>query len=426
MKLKYFLPILFVAGCGPKPAPVTEGGNPSAPPVSATSKFDVNKIKGEVRQTYLGGIQQGGVMPNNTNIGVYYVDFEIRNLSDVPLKAVKYKLHIEIPGTDFKSTAESTTDQARTVAMAMEGVLMPGQMTSSISHPITGVAREHLGRPMTARLEIVDALPMPINENYQDSDQFAWLLQQGDQAKIAAAIDADKEILGIRNKMTLLPIHLAILLQPKVEIVKLLESKGADIHEYTEGGENALHFAAFSTPEMIAYVSSQGVPSHRDPSEYSNPLHYAVLADNPKAIVPLVKAGVPMNEMQAKGFTPLMTAVRYARIEVFREFIKAGSKLDDKYDDGQGVLIMSIYSGSLAMVEEVVKARKGSIKEVSATGGTPLHYAVRYGFLEIVKWLISKGADPNAKDKNMETPIDLANQTPYPWLQEELLKAMGQ
>ncbi|MCX3064669.1 ankyrin repeat domain-containing protein [Wolbachia endosymbiont of Drosophila pseudotakahashii] len=47
-------------------------------------------------------------------------------------------------------------------------------------------------------------------------------------------------------------------------------------------------------------------------------------------------------------------------------------------------------------------------KAASAEGGyyeTPLHYAVFHGNLEITEYLIEKGADVNARNRNSDTPL---------------------
>ena len=41
---------------------------------------------------------------------------------------------------------------------------------------------------------------------------------------------------------------------------------------------------------------------------------------------------------------------------------------------------------------------------------TPLHYACEYGHLKIVKYLISKGANIEAKDRYSQTPLYFASQ----------------
>jgi ankyrin repeat protein len=49
-----------------------------------------------------------------------------------------------------------------------------------------------------------------------------------------------------------------------------------------------------------------------------------------------------------------------------------------------------------------------NVNERGAMDYTPLHYAAKHGHVDVAEWLIEKGADVNAKDKNGETPLHLA------------------
>ena len=49
-----------------------------------------------------------------------------------------------------------------------------------------------------------------------------------------------------------------------------------------------------------------------------------------------------------------------------------------------------------------------NLNEKDKKGQTPLHYGVKSGNLDIVKLLVSSGADKNAKDKTGKSPLDLA------------------
>ena len=43
-----------------------------------------------------------------------------------------------------------------------------------------------------------------------------------------------------------------------------------------------------------------------------------------------------------------------------------------------------------------------------SSNNTPLHYAAGYGWLEIVKYLVEAGADPNAVNSWNNTPVSIA------------------
>ncbi|QMV45638.1 hypothetical protein HC358_00465 [Wolbachia pipientis] len=65
-----------------------------------------------------------------------------------------------------------------------------------------------------------------------------------------------------------------------------------------------------------------------------------------------------------------------------------------------------------AILTHVEKCHSGKLREVvnieNNQGQTPLHIAAENGWLNIVKYLISKGANTNAKDKYGRTPLHIA------------------
>ena len=61
-----------------------------------------------------------------------------------------------------------------------------------------------------------------------------------------------------------------------------------------------------------------------------------------------------------------------------------------------------LHKGSLD-VNEVKNPEANNYKEE-----TPLHIASYYGQTEVVKYLVSKGANKNAKDHNGQTPYDIS------------------
>jgi len=49
-----------------------------------------------------------------------------------------------------------------------------------------------------------------------------------------------------------------------------------------------------------------------------------------------------------------------------------------------------------------------NVNAMTLSGWTPLHYAARRGYTNVVKLLLAKSADVSAKDKNGRTALDYA------------------
>jgi ankyrin repeat protein len=101
--------------------------------------------------------------------------------------------------------------------------------------------------------------------------------------------------------------------------------------------------------------------------------------------------------------TPLDLAIRGNRVEVVRELLGAGAKLN------LGGVPYAIAQGeemSRALLEGGLGANT-TLPHMGdwLDGGTPLHWAVYYEQPGTTKLLLDKGADPNARDEMGHTPL---------------------
>ncbi|XP_043246498.1 myotrophin-like [Amphibalanus amphitrite] len=62
-------------------------------------------------------------------------------------------------------------------------------------------------------------------------------------------------------------------------------------------------------------------------------------------------------------------------------------------------LVWSIKNGDIEQVKEAVESKKVDLN-APIDGRSPIHYAADYGQLEVLKYLLSKGADLNVLDKH--------------------------
>uniref|UniRef100_A0A131XKV7 Putative myotrophin n=1 Tax=Hyalomma excavatum TaxID=257692 RepID=A0A131XKV7_9ACAR len=66
--------------------------------------------------------------------------------------------------------------------------------------------------------------------------------------------------------------------------------------------------------------------------------------------------------------------------------------------------LWSLKNGDLDQVKDCVE-QKGLDVNASIDGRPPLHYAADYGQADVLRYLIDKGADVNAKDKYGISPL---------------------
>lgn len=68
-------------------------------------------------------------------------------------------------------------------------------------------------------------------------------------------------------------------------------------------------------------------------------------------------------------------------------------------------LITAVRSGDTKSVEAQVAANPELVKAQDRAGATPLHHAAGFGNLATMKFLLDKGADPNARNKRKSPPL---------------------
>ncbi|MEX0275372.1 MAG: ankyrin repeat domain-containing protein [Flavobacteriaceae bacterium] len=103
-----------------------------------------------------------------------------------------------------------------------------------------------------------------------------------------------------------------------------------------------------------------------------------------------------------------LKAIHDGNIAVLDTFVNSDN-LNDCYEvknSSYGFLAISIKMKSLASLKYFVE--KGADLEVVCTGKTPLMYSVKYGRLEMVKYLIGMGAKPDAKTLSGRTALSYA------------------
>lgn len=87
--------------------------------------------------------------------------------------------------------------------------------------------------------------------------------------------------------------------------------------------------------------------------------------------------------------------------------LEHGKKADEKNASGKTPLLISASYGSHLMAETLLK-NKADVNLAFKNGNAPLHFAVASGNLNLVKLLVEKGANKNAKNNKGQTPFDIA------------------
>ena len=258
---------------------------------------------------------------------------------------------------------------------------------------------------------------------------------------------------NIKNENGSTPLHEIIAVYGNgydIEIIKYIVAQGGDVNAKDKDGNTPFYLAALHCwIEPAKFLISQGADVHAkniNAKESSKrgytPLHWAVCwyADGGEdgfleMIKFLVSLGADANVRDNGGNTPLHIAIKDrwrddASIELEEFLVSKGANVNIRNNEDKTPLDLAADTGNYKIVEflrqhddfhalhravktgdiELVKQLVSKGHEIDAKdrywhGMTPLHSAALEKNIEIVKFLISQGADVNAKDELDYTPL---------------------
>jgi ankyrin repeat protein len=258
-------------------------------------------------------------------------------------------------------------------------------------------------------------------------------VKNGDFAAVTQMLKEDPTLVRQKdNEFGATPLHWAALRGQEV-VGGLLLAQGADPSATNRDGETPLQVAqraaASADPArrqrgeaMVRLLRSQETPIFtaikagdvttvrdlldKDPalivkrdSEFgATPLHWAALKGYESIVGLLMARGADASVVNAAGETPLRVAERSGRTDIVLLLRPSGVNLSEAVKAGDVAGARAILDGDPSLVN----------RPDAAFGAAPLHWAALKGRAEMVSYLLSVGADVNAKNAKGETPLDVA------------------
>src|SRR5678816_2097828 len=125
----------------------------------------------------------------------------------------------------------------------------------------------------------------------------------------------------------------------------------------------------------------------------------AVRTRNASALQSLLKQRADVNVAEPDGTTALHWAAHWNDLDTVNLLLKAGANAKAVNRYGASPLSEAVSSGSVAMIQALLNAGADPKTLTTPDGETVLMTASRAGNTEVVRLLLERGADVNAREK---------------------------
>jgi ankyrin repeat protein len=122
----------------------------------------------------------------------------------------------------------------------------------------------------------------------------------------------------------------------------------------------------------------------------------------------LILQGIDINVRDYNGFTPLMHACEYEKLDILKLLVEKGADVNAKDNEGNTTLIFACDYESLEIVNFLIE-NGADVNAKDKDGFTPLMSACETENLDILQFLIENGANVNTKNNYGMTPLMLAS-----------------
>ena len=216
----------------------------------------------------------------------------------------------------------------------------------------------------------------------------------------------------------------------RLEVVKYLVSQGATIDAKTNDGDTALIWAKEQNYREVVKFLEKEIALRQQRKDRES-LHYYAEYGNLAGVKRALQAGANIDAKNNDGWTALISASYKDHVEVVKYLVSQGANIQVRTNSGNTALMLAkqanrseiVYflekeierflhdyarNGNLAGVKRALQA--GADIEAKDDDWTALIYASVNGRLEVVKYLVSQGANIDGKDNDDWTALIWASQ----------------
>jgi ankyrin repeat protein len=224
----------------------------------------------------------------------------------------------------------------------------------------------------------------------------------------AQLLTYDNAPLFSQNLNGITPFHIAVA-HGCVELIIDFVRVGLDLECRAQGGYRALHIAAIhSCRESVDFLLSYGVEVNCKDDEGITPLLLAAGEGDVGIVECLLKNGADPNAQSQLGWTPLHVASSWGHIAIIEKLLQANANSQLLTQEDVSPLHEAARFGHTPVVQLLIDHDNTSINLVDNEQWTPLHFAAFNDDVDMVRYLLGKGADFQKSDDWQCAPLDIA------------------
>ncbi|CAB3383797.1 Hypothetical predicted protein [Cloeon dipterum] len=172
-----------------------------------------------------------------------------------------------------------------------------------------------------------------------------------------------------------------------VNIIELLlESSGKLACQKTNDGRTVLHILSNHYQRFVCIRDHKLVRFLVEYAEVDGKLHLAAKKGDLALVQQLIESGADLNAADHKGKTALMRASKLNKSDVIAFLLERNADLKRKDEKGRNAVHHAL--PNLEIAKMLHRKDESLVREVTKSGNTSLHLALKTGSMEVIHWLV--------------------------------------